>query len=138
MIDGPEPDRRKEDASMPRPRRLAALAAAVGGVLLGAAPAPALTSFDLVRSDFPTTTDEVIGLAAGDFDRDGRPDVVAAGWDDQVVVLRNTGPGFAPLAPVTAGSGLFIFWVSALDYDGDNRLDAVTANLNTDFITVLK
>src|SRR5207244_854005 len=97
-----------------------------------------LTSYQFVRSDFATKIDQPIGLAAGDFNEDGRPDLVAAGWDDQAVVLRNNGGTFTALTPVTVGANLLIFWASALDYDRDGHLDAVTANLNTNFITVLK
>jgi hypothetical protein len=65
-----------------------------------------------------------IGLAAGDFDDDGAPDLaVASNAVDTVTVLRRTAVGFTPdpVDPISVGDGPHS--LTAADFDSDGRLD---------------
>jgi len=82
------------------------------------------------------------GVLSADFDGDGRPDAVFAGWNaSKVYVFRNTyttgdltAGSFALAATLTAGSGPVELAVG--DINGDGRLDLVCANSNASTLTV--
>ena len=74
-----------------------------------------------------------IGLATGDFDGDGRLDVVVADRDGNSanVLLNNGGGGFrAPLTFATGNPGAF--WVATDDFNGDGKLDLAVAHVFPD------
>lgn len=77
-----------------------------------------------------------MGVACGDLDGDGRPDIAVTNFFGQSTTLyHNLGGGM--FADWTAPSGLGVatryllgFGISFLDYDNDGRLDVLTANGN--------
>jgi hypothetical protein len=79
-------------------------------------------------------------VAVGDFDGDGRLDLVVANFDDDtgstVSVLRGTGAGsFEAQATFSVGMGPWSVTVG--DFDHDGHLDVATANLGEGTISVL-
>jgi len=89
------------------------------------------------------TENSPLGIALGDFDGDGKPDMVVSinngGYGTAVSVYRNTSsPGtisFAAAADFTVGQGAD--GVAIADFDGDGKLDIATANATDDNISVL-
>ena len=84
-------------------------------------------------------------IAAGDFDEDGKIDLVTANYaTNNVSVLRNTssGPGaitassFAPSVAFGVGTGPSSIAVG--DVDGDGKLDIITANQGATTVSVLR
>ncbi|MGE3817967.1 MAG: FG-GAP-like repeat-containing protein [Isosphaeraceae bacterium] len=75
-----------------------------------------------------------MGVAAGDLDGDGRPDLAVTNfYDESTTFYRNLGGGFfadrgAAIGLALPSRYLLGFGVSFLDYDDDGRLDLVTAN----------
>jgi len=67
-------------------------------------------------------------LAVADFNRDGRPDIVA-GTADSISVLDNKGDGTFIMPALDYGSGAVS--VAVGDFNGDGRPDIVTANGST-------
>ena len=76
-------------------------------------------------------------VAVGDFNGDGKPDIVIANLDSNTVsVLLNNGNGtFAAHQDFAVGSGPF--GVAVGDFNSDGLLDIVTANFNGNNATVL-
>jgi hypothetical protein len=66
-----------------------------------------------------------IDEASGDFDNDGRPDLIVTSWDDKMVVsLRSDGAGrFTEVWRTPTTSPAYI--VKATDFDGDGNVDFV-------------
>jgi len=83
----------------------------------------------LVHSNFTS-----FNLRAVDVDGDGRIDLLSPSYvsdSGELAFLRNSGGG-AFAAPITIESGRNPHDVDAADYNGDGRLDLVTANRLTD------
>jgi hypothetical protein len=68
-------------------------------------------------------------IAAGDFDRDGKPDVAFA--DEGLTILKGNGDGTfkTPAAPMPAGNTSTDLKIG--DFNGDGKLDLVTAGVFT-------
>ena len=78
------------------------------------------TDVDFLTGDFPE------GIAAGDLDGDGKPDlVVANNTDNTISLLRNTStPGNLSFAPqLTVNSGYAAYDIAIGDFDGDGKPD---------------
>lgn len=81
------------------------------------------------------------GAASGDFNGDGKPDLVTANENDNTVsVLLNTtaavgAPAFAAHQDFAAGG--FPFAVAAADFNGDGRADIAVANAHDATVSVL-
>ena len=73
--------------------------------------------------------------AVGDFDEDGRTDVVGTGTFSVIVSLGQGGPDFAPQPSITVGSDLRAAVVD--DFDADGHQDIAVASFNTSTVPVL-
>ena len=75
-----------------------------------------------------------MGVAYGDADGDGRPDLAVTNfYDESTTLYRNLGRGFFADAGAASGIAapsryLLGFGISFLDYDNDGRLDLATAD----------
>jgi hypothetical protein len=79
------------------------------------------------------------GLAIGDFDEDGRPDLVAAIWNadshrtPRVIVFRNTGTRNFEHADLPSGAPRWVGNMTSVrvaDLNGDHHADIVAASVN--------
>ena len=80
-----------------------------------------------------------VSVAVGDFDLDGKPDVVSANGSSSVTILLGNGSGGFTQAP---GSPVFVapaspVSVAVADFDLDGVPDLVTANPGTNDVTIL-
>jgi hypothetical protein len=78
-------------------------------------------------------------VAVADINGDGIPDLVTAnlGGDSATVLIGNGSGGFTPASgsPFAVGSGPV--YVAVGDFNGDGKVDLVTANSNSNNVTVL-
>src|SRR3954454_14648272 len=111
---------------------LAASTAAQGAIGFALAPG----------SPVGTSTDHAAGLATGDLNGDGRPDLVSAGHDGDagagfITAFLGDGDGNSPARRRVATGGDGARAVVLNDLSGDGMLDAVTANLDSGTVSVL-
>jgi hypothetical protein len=83
--------------------------------------------------EFLAASTDARGLTPGDFNRDGKPDlVVANAGNDSVSFFRGNGNGtFASGLSFSTGAGTRPRWVSAGDFDNDGKLDLVASAEST-------
>ncbi len=91
--------------------------------------------------DLSTAGGALAGLAVGDLDGDGKPDIAADDNNNNVVwVLRNTSIlgsiGFA--TPVSFPTGIEPYGIVIGDIDGDGKPDLAIANSNDNTISLLR
>ncbi len=110
-------------------------------VLLNKAPAGATAPSFAAQVTFAVGANP-LSVAAGDFNGDGRPDLVTANFNVATVsVLLDTtaagatAPSFAAQATFAVGTNPF--FVAAADFNGDGRPDLVTANEGVNTASVL-
>jgi hypothetical protein len=82
-----------------------------------------------------TTGNEPFGLAAGDFNKDGKMDLAVA-WQNAVGIYYGSGGGSFGVGPIYP-IGLYPIAAYARDLDGDGFLDLITANLGSGTVSVL-
>lgn len=105
-----------------------------------ATPGTINTSSFATKIDFSTGTSPE-GMATGDVDGDGRPDIIVANKNDATVsVLRNTStPGAINFATkVDFATGPDPFSVAIADLDGDAKPDIVTSNNTSNTVSLLR
>ena len=83
-----------------------------------------------------TRGDLIRSVAVGDFDDDGKPDIVSGDEDNQVVVWKNDGTPFSSgWYSQTAGTrGASILSVAVGDFDGDRDPDIVSGAHNDEVV----
>ena len=109
--------------------------------LLGYSPVAFAQSGFSPATTYPSNGTSTLGVALGDVNGDGRPDIVAAnqGTDNVSVLLSRTSPAgtFAPALTYSTGPGTRPTGVALGDVNGDGRLDVVTGNQTTGTVGVL-
>ena len=75
-------------------------------------------------------------IVAGDFNRDGKPDVAVTGWRGSLAVLLNDGTGtlLPPAVYNVAGGG---FEMAVADINGDGNLDLLIPNQSGSTLAIL-
>lgn len=80
--------------------------------------------------------------ATGDFDGDGKADIVVAGNSKKILsIFKNTSTSgnvsFAPVMDISMGTGNMRGYLTVADIDGDNKLDIITI-VGSNVITVFR
>ncbi|WP_170139472.1 FG-GAP-like repeat-containing protein [Larkinella arboricola] len=74
-----------------------------------------------------------IGITAGDFNNDGKPDLASGDYNgNKVVILLNSGNGLFSSPP----AGNTPFWLASADLNGDGKPDLATANITANSVSV--
>jgi hypothetical protein len=81
-------------------------------------------------------SDYARGLAAGDFDYDGKVDLVASTYGGNLIILKGNGDGTFSIQPPLNIGGIS-FAVAAADFDTNGTPDLVKANLFDNTLNVL-
>jgi hypothetical protein len=105
-------------------------------VLLNTTPPRGSTPSFTAQQPFPIAVGSVSDVAVGDFNGDGKPDLVAVGVDNGAkisVLLNTTAPGadvpsFAAQQVFDAGDSLFYSHVAVADFNGDGKPDLAVTN----------
>ena len=88
----------------------------------------------------PQTTFSVgtspVGTAVGDFNSDGKLDVIVANQAGNVSMLLGTGTG-SFLPQTTSPAGTQPYGVAVGEFNGDGKLDAIVANVSFNSVTLL-
>src|SRR5947209_11892 len=78
------------------------------------------------------------GVAVGDFNGDGKPDLVVANFNDNTLsVLLGNGDGTFQAAQTFGGVGMQPQFVAVGDFNRDGKLDLVVTNSHSDSVSVL-
>ena len=124
--------------------RIDVLANGVGGVRIfrnTTAPGAATVSFGAAITVSVSGPSLGAGIAVGDIDGDGRPDLVRTSGFGSVAVFRNTstGPGAINFGSATTFSvGSDEYDVALTDLNGDGRPDIVLSRINGNDVRVLR
>jgi plastocyanin len=88
------------------------------------------------KTDFPVGANPA-GVAVGDFDGDGKPDLAVSNVTDGTVsILRGNGDGtFQTAVPYTVGGNAQS--IAIADFNGDGKLDIVVANSGGSNVSIL-
>lgn len=91
---------------------------------------------------FQASQDYLVGTnprsaAVGDFNGDGKPDIVSANWHDNTIsLLLGNGDGtFQPQVVFPANTNPW--WIVAGDFNGDGKLDVLVTNNNNNEVSLL-
>ncbi len=109
---------------------------AIVSILLG----DGLGAFQQPNPPYPAGTTDAAGVVTGDFDGDGNLDLAITNpSDDTVSVLLGNGDGTfkAPVSYSTGPTGNHPVAVSAVDLNGDNKLDLAVTNLDANTVAIL-
>ena len=120
---------------------LARLALCVAATLFFATtlpdPARAQTISFVTNRDFPTGGNDPASVAVGDFNGDGKLDLVAANYNSKsVAVLLANGDGTFQ-APLNFAVGSIPWSVAVGDFNGDGKQDLVVSNQGDNTVSVL-
>jgi len=81
-------------------------------------------------------------VTTGDFNGDGKPDIVGSSpggyYNEMVVFQNNSTVGHDSLTKVLEVDGIGTDMMATGDFDGDGKLDIVTANHSGNYITIFK
>lgn len=90
------------------------------------------------NSQSPATGFEAEGVAVGDFNGDGIPDLAVTGFkDNSVTILLGNGDGTFTAAPAAASTGNGPNSIVVADFNGDGIQDLAIANYSVDSLTIL-